>query len=193
MEILTREITSKKVRGSKVDFSAIKISSKKVRGNNVDFSTIEITSKRVRGNNVDFSTIEITSKRVRGSNVDFSTIEITLTKVSGSNVDFSISEITLKKVSGSNVDFSVSEITSKKYVEMTWKFVEIWPSTYQLNIHVKSTSVRRGAPVGLEPITTSRNIYWQHFFNSLSFMEISNFLQLIRRKYISKVRRLKKY
>ena len=144
MEILTREITSKKVRGSKVDFSAIKISSKKVRGNNVDFSTIEITSKRVRGNNVDFSTIEITSKRVRGSNVDFSTIEITLTKVSGSNVDFSISEITLKKVSGSNVDFSVSEITSKKYVEMTWKFVEIWSSMYRRNIHVESTWIWHG-------------------------------------------------
>ena len=41
-----KETTSKKARGSKVDFSTIKITSKTVRGNNVDFSTIEITSKK---------------------------------------------------------------------------------------------------------------------------------------------------
>ena len=91
----------------------------KVRGNNVDFSTIEVTLEKVRGNNVDFSTIETTSKIVRGDNVDFSTIEMTSTKVRGKDVDFSI-----------------SEITSKKFVEMTWKFVEIWSSTYRRNIHV---------------------------------------------------------
>ena len=45
MDILTKEITSKKVRGSNVGFSTIEITSKKVRGNNVDFSTKEITSK----------------------------------------------------------------------------------------------------------------------------------------------------
>ena len=27
--------------------------------------------------------------------------------------------------------FGISEITSKKYMEMTWKFVEIWSSTYR--------------------------------------------------------------
>ena len=27
---------------------------------------------------------------------------------------------------------------------MTWKFVEIWSSTYVRNIHVESTSIRRG-------------------------------------------------
>ena len=47
-----------------------------------------------------------------------------------------------KKVGGNDVDFSISEITSKKYVEMTWKFVEIWSSTYRRNIHVESTSIR---------------------------------------------------
>ena len=91
----------------------------KVRGNNVDFSTIEVTLEKVRGNNVDFSTIETTSKIVRGDNVDFSTIEMTSTKVRGNDVDFSI-----------------SEITSKKFVEMTWKFGEIWSSAYRRNIHV---------------------------------------------------------
>ena len=77
----------------------------------------EITSKKVRGNNADFSTIEITSKKVRGNNVDFSTIEISLKKVRG------------------------NEITSKKYLEMTWKFVEIWSSTYPRNIHVESQKI----------------------------------------------------
>ena len=91
---------------------------------------------------------QITSKKVRGNNNDFSTIEITPIKVSGSNVDFSTIEITSKKVGGNHVDFSTSEITSKKYAEMTWKFVEIWSSTYQPNIHVESTWIRRGVPVG---------------------------------------------
>ena len=62
MDILTKEITSKKVCGNKVDFSTIEITSKKVRGNDVDFSTIEITSKEVRGNDVDFSISEINRK-----------------------------------------------------------------------------------------------------------------------------------
>ena len=78
--------------------------------------------EKVSENNVDISTIDITSKKARGSNVDFSTIEITSTKVRGKNVDF-----------------STSEITSKKYVEITWKFVEIWSSTYRRDIEVKST------------------------------------------------------
>ena len=83
-------------------------------------TTLETTVlEKVRGNNVDFSTIEVTSEKVRGNNVDFSTIEMTSTKVRGNDVDF-----------------SVSEITSKKFVEMTWKFVEIWSSTYRRNIHV---------------------------------------------------------
>ena len=63
MDISTREITSKKVRGSKVDFSTTEITSKKVRGNNVDFSTIKITSKKVHGNDLDFSISEISSKK----------------------------------------------------------------------------------------------------------------------------------
>ena len=105
--------------------------SKEVSKDNVHISTSEITSKRVRGNHVDFSTIEITSKKVRGNHVDFSTIEITS-----------------KKVRGNHVDFSTIEITSKKYAEMTWKFVKIWSSTYRRNIHVESTSIRRGVPVG---------------------------------------------
>ena len=74
---------------------------------------------------------EITSKKVRGNKVDFSTIEITS-----------------KKVRGNDMDFSTSEITSKKYVETTWKFVKTWSSTYRRNIHVESTSIRRGVPVG---------------------------------------------
>ena len=82
---------------------------------------------------MNISTKEITSKKVRGSKVDFSTIEITS-----------------KKVRGNNVDFSTIEITSKKYAGMTWKFVEIWSSTYRRNIHVESTSIRRGVPVGLK-------------------------------------------
>ena len=39
-------------------------------------------------------------------------------------------------------------LISKKYVEMTWKFVEISSSTYRRNIHVKSMWIQRGVPVG---------------------------------------------
>ena len=55
-----------------------------------------------------------------------------------------------RKKRGSYVDFLISETTSKKYVEMTWKFVEIWSSTYPRNTHVESTSIRRGVAVGFK-------------------------------------------
>ena len=64
-------------------------------------------------------------------------------KLRGNHVDFSTNEITSKKVSGNHVNFSTSKITSKKYAEMTWKFVEIWSSTYD----VISTANRRGFDV----------------------------------------------
>ena len=99
---------------------------------------------------MDFSTIKITWKKVSGNNVDFSTIEITLKKVCGNNVDFSTIEITSKKVCGNDGDFSMSEITQKNFVEMTRKFVQSWSSTYRRNIHVESTWIRRGVPVGLQ-------------------------------------------
>ena len=40
--------------------------------------------------------------------------------------------------------FFNQQMTSKKYVEMTWKFVEIWFSMYRRNIRSESTSIRRG-------------------------------------------------
>ena len=70
--------------------------------------------------------------------MDFSTSEITPKKVRGNNKDFLTSEITSKKVRGNDVDFSISKITLKKFVEMTWKFVEIWSLTYRRNINVES-------------------------------------------------------
>ena len=66
--------------------------------------------------------------------------------VTPNDVDILTSEIAPIKVRGNNVNFSAIEITSKKYVEMTWKFVEVLSSTYQCNIHVESTSIRRGVP-----------------------------------------------
>ena len=87
-------------------------------------------------------------QKVRGNNVNFLTREVTPKKVGGNNVDFSSSEITSKKVRGNDVDFSISEVTSKKYVEMTWKFVEIWSSAYRPNIDMEWTWIRRGVPLG---------------------------------------------
>ena len=63
-------------------------------------------------------------------------------------MDFSTSEIRSKKVRGNDVDLSISKVTSKKYLEMTWKFVEIWSSTYRCDIDVESTWIQRGVSVG---------------------------------------------
>ena len=130
-------------------FHQLRITLEKVSKNNVHISTRQVTSKNVGRNNLDFLTIETTLKKVRGNNLNFSTIEIALKKVLGNNVDFSTSKITSKKVRGNRADFLNSEITSKKYVAMTQKFFEIWSSTYRRNIHVESTWIRRGVPVGL--------------------------------------------
>ena len=79
----------------------------------------------------------------------FRPVKLHRKKVRGIHVDFSTSEIASKKVRGIHVDFSTIEITSKKHAEMTGKFVEIWSSMYQCNIHVESTWIRRGVPVGV--------------------------------------------
>ena len=123
----------------------------------MDFSTIKIKLKKVSRNAVDMSKREITSKKVRGCKVDFSTIKITSRKVRGNNVYFSTIEMMSKKVCGNDVEFSIREITLKKFMEMTWKFVEIWSSTYRRNTHVKSTWIRRGVPVGLLSALTASN------------------------------------
>ena len=113
--------------------------------NDVRFLPVKISSKKYV--QVEFLTRETTSKKVRGSNLDHSTSEIKTKELRGNNVVFSVIEITPKKLRGNDMDFSISKITSKKYVEMTWKFVKIWFSTYQHNIHVVSTSIRRGVPI----------------------------------------------
>ena len=63
-------------------------------------------------------------------------------------MDFSTSEIRSKKVRGNDVDLSISKVISKKHLEMTWKFVEIWSSTYRCDIDVESTWIQRGVSVG---------------------------------------------
>ena len=80
MDIWTREITYKKVRGINVDFSTRKIILQNGRGKKVDFLTMVITSKKVCGNDMGFLTSEITLKKVRGNDVSFLTQEITSKK-----------------------------------------------------------------------------------------------------------------
>ena len=66
MDISAKEITSKKVRGNKVEFSTIEIRSKKVRGSDVDFSTIERSTWKRRGFFDQRNYIE----KVRGNDVE---------------------------------------------------------------------------------------------------------------------------
>ena len=105
--------------------------------------------KKVRANKVDYSTIKVKSKKVSRNTVDILTKEITSKKVCENKVDFSAIEITSKNVRGNNVHFLTIEITSKKYVETTWKFFEIWSTPCRCNIHIESTSIQGGVPVGL--------------------------------------------
>ena len=106
-----------------------------------------------------------------------STIEITLIKVRGNNVDLSTIEITSKKVRGNHVDFSTIEITSQKYAEMTWKFVEIWSSTYRRNIqrriHVDWTWCARW--VSMLKVHNCIDCLWKHY-QFLVFSTVRNSL-----------------
>ena len=72
-------------------------------------------------------------QKIHRHNVDFSSIEIRSKKVHGNDVYISLIEITSKKVRQNHVDFSAIEIISKKYVEMAWKFINIFFSTYRRN------------------------------------------------------------
>ena len=74
--------------------------------------------------------------KVHQNDVEFSPIKITVKKVHRNDVDFLHIEITSNKTRPNNVYFSPFKVTSKNFLEMTWKFVDIffWP------IEVISTS-----------------------------------------------------
>ena len=76
------------------------------------------------------------TKKPHRNNIDFLAIEIGLKKVRRNDVHFSLIEITSKKICQNDVDFSSIEIRSKMYVEMTWKFINIFFSAYRRNIDI---------------------------------------------------------
>ena len=116
----------------------------------MDFLNREITSKKARGKNVDILTSENSQKKYVETRWIFRHRNYSKKKTRGNNADFWTIEITSKKVCGNDVNFSISENPSKKYVEVTWKFEKIRPLTYRRNIHVESTSIRHGVPVGID-------------------------------------------
>ena len=113
------------------------------------FCPSKLGRKKYIRNDIDVSSIEIFSKKVRQNNIDFSLIEIVLSKVQRKYVGFSITQITLNKVHRNGNNFSPIEIKSKKYVEMTWKFVDILPLTWRHNMAIESTLIWRGVSFGL--------------------------------------------
>ena len=52
------------------------------------------------------------------------------------------------KVPKDDVNFTLIEITSKEYVEITWKFVDIFSSYYPCNIDIEWRSIWRGVSIG---------------------------------------------
>ena len=99
--------------------------------------------KIVHLKDVVLSSIKITSKKVRQNYVDFSPIKISSKKEHWNKIDLLIINNTSNKGRWNDLDFSLVEITSKKYVEATWRFVNIFFSTYLRNIDIESTSIRR--------------------------------------------------
>ena len=87
------------------------------------------------------------SKYVESTSI-FLLIEIAQNKVYRNNVDFLPIEIMSKKLLRNDVDFSHNEITSKMYVEVTWKFIDIFFLTYRRNIDINSMTVRCGVYFG---------------------------------------------
>ena len=129
----------------------IKTTLKKVHWNDVDFSPIKITSKKVHRKNGDFRPIDITSKKVRRNDMDISQIKIT----SKSYVKISSSFCSLISCGTKYVEttwFFPIEITSKKYVEATWKYDDIFFSTYRRNIDIEWMLITRVALVGFAEI-----------------------------------------
>ena len=77
--------------------------------------------------------------------------------------------------------FRPAKLRQKKYVESrwifrpaklrrknTWKVVEIWSSTYQRNIDVESTWIRRGVPVGKNASNIGKLHFLPKFHKKLS-------------------------
>ena len=104
--------------------------------NDVKFLLIQISLKKLCTNNVDFSTTKITSKKRKWKHHGFFSQRNYTEERPWKRRGFFDHRNYTKKVCGKNVDLSTIEITSKKYVEMTYKFVEIRSLTYQHNIDV---------------------------------------------------------
>ena len=133
-----------------MDFSIIKITSKKVSKITVNILTRGITPKKVHGNNVNFGPSKLHRKNMwneRGFFDHHNYIKTSVWKQRG----FFGHRNYLEKARGNDVDFSIREITSIKYMDMMWKVVKIWSSTYQCSIDIKPMSIRRGVPVGTYP------------------------------------------
>ena len=90
-------------------------------------------------------------------------------------------------------------------METTWKFVEIWSSTYRSNIDVESTWIRRGVPVwflvdahrfgvAFPKLQTFSKIFWalhidysQYKKMILRIFFICSFMKLQRQKFLETV------
>ena len=101
---------------------------KKLHRSKVDFSSIKIKSEKVHQTGIDIFAIKIVSKRFWLSPI----------------------EITLIKVRRIDVAFSLIEITSEKYIEITWKLIDNFFSTYRCNIGIRLTYMHRDVSVGMQ-------------------------------------------
>ena len=63
---------------------------------------------------------------------------------------------------------------------MTWKFVEIWSSTYRHNIHVESTSIRRGVSVGYDQIIKLSRTVFLYLKNAVYNLMSPNLTEIAR-------------
>ena len=89
----------------------------------------------------------------------FSPVKITLKKVHQNDFHFSPIEITSNKASQRDAEFLSIKTKSKKFVEATWKLVDILFSMNRHNIDNESTSIQRVVSVGNSTIHSSSSSY----------------------------------
>ena len=88
--------------------------------------------------------------------------------------------------------FRPAKLIRKKNVEMRWKFVEIFSSTYRRNIDVELTSIRRGMTVGILTLVKKLMIKILNLklviileYQSTKTFLLKNILQIGLKKFLS--------
>ena len=116
---------------------------KKRYQNNHHILSLKSTSKLCR-----FSIHQNCIEKTQQNDMELPPVKITSINVHRNGINFLPIEITSNKVRRNDVEFSRIEMTLDKFVETTWKFIDIFFSTFRCSIDIESTSIWRVVSVG---------------------------------------------